>query len=119
MVWWEQNRELQIMKQLKHSNVVELKCSFYSKGEKVRTCALFLALFPWRAHYSSAQLRYKDLHACKSCAALPGPHSEAGRRHAQELHLRVRHVPQNMRRSVTVADAHTNAHTRDSLRRYI
>jgi hypothetical protein len=30
-----QNRELQIMKQLKHSNVVELKCSFYSKGEKV------------------------------------------------------------------------------------
>ena len=23
------------MKQLKHSNVVELKCSFYSKGEKV------------------------------------------------------------------------------------
>lgn len=32
-----QNRELQIMKQLKHSNVVELKCSFYSKGEKVRS----------------------------------------------------------------------------------
>ena len=27
------------MKQLKHSNVVELKCSFYSKGEKVRSCA--------------------------------------------------------------------------------
>jgi len=31
----KQNRELQIMKQLKHSNVVELKCNFYSKGEKV------------------------------------------------------------------------------------
>jgi len=30
-----QNRELQIMKQLKHTNVVELKNCFYSKGEKV------------------------------------------------------------------------------------
>lgn len=31
----EQNRELQIMKQLKHTNVVELKNCFYSKGDKV------------------------------------------------------------------------------------
>ena len=36
-----QNRELQIMKQLKHSNVCELKCSFYSKGEKVCVCLLY------------------------------------------------------------------------------
>ncbi len=33
-----QNRELQIMKQLKHTNVVELKNCFYSKGDKVRKC---------------------------------------------------------------------------------
>ena len=42
-----QNRELQIMKQLKHSNVVELKCSFYSKGEKVRCCAVLLFPQQW------------------------------------------------------------------------
>lgn len=38
-----QNRELQIMKQLKHTNVVELKDCFYSKGDKVRL-ALALAI---------------------------------------------------------------------------
>jgi len=38
------NRELQIMKQLKHSNVCELKCSFYSKGEKPEEVYLNLVL---------------------------------------------------------------------------
>jgi glycogen synthase kinase 3 beta len=38
------NRELQIMKQLKHSNVVELKCNFYSKGEKPDEVYLNLVL---------------------------------------------------------------------------
>lgn len=32
-----QNRELQIMKQLKHTNVVELKNCFYSKGDKAQS----------------------------------------------------------------------------------
>jgi hypothetical protein len=32
---YPQNRELQIMKELKHTNVVELKDCFYIKGEKV------------------------------------------------------------------------------------
>ena len=31
------------MKQLKHSNVVELKCNFYSKGEKVCFARVWLA----------------------------------------------------------------------------
>uniref|UniRef100_A0A6U2DU36 Protein kinase domain-containing protein n=2 Tax=Hemiselmis andersenii TaxID=464988 RepID=A0A6U2DU36_HEMAN len=38
------NRELQIMKQLKHTNVVELKNCFYSKGEKPDEVYLNLVL---------------------------------------------------------------------------
>ncbi len=35
MLRLSQNRELQIMKQLRHTNVCELKNCFYSKGDKV------------------------------------------------------------------------------------
>mmetsp|Transcript_13951 Transcript_13951/g.32403 ORF Transcript_13951/g.32403 Transcript_13951/m.32403 type:complete len:350 (+) Transcript_13951:143-1192(+) len=38
------NRELQIMKQLKHTNVVELKREFYSKGDKPEEIYLNLVL---------------------------------------------------------------------------
>jgi serine/threonine protein kinase len=34
-----QNRELQIMRIVRHPNIVELKAFYYSNGERVRTTA--------------------------------------------------------------------------------
>ena len=34
----EQNRELQIMRIVRHPNIVELKAFFYNNGERVRVC---------------------------------------------------------------------------------
>jgi len=33
---WLQNRELQIMRIVRHPNIVELKAFFYNNGERVR-----------------------------------------------------------------------------------
>ena len=89
------------------------------EGALLRCVAVSATVAQRRAHYSSVPLRHKALHACKSCEALPDPHSGAGHRRAQELHLRVRQGRQSKRRIERVADAHTDAHTRDSLRRSI
>ena len=51
-----QNRELQIMRQLEHENIVRLKFFFYSSGEKVSlsASATFLCTFLGRCHVSAS-----------------------------------------------------------------
>lgn len=36
MLTWLQNRELQIMRIVRHPNIVQLKAFYYSNGERVR-----------------------------------------------------------------------------------
>lgn len=38
-----QNRELQIMRIVRHPNIVELKAFFYNNGERVRVGCFFLS----------------------------------------------------------------------------
>lgn len=38
-----QNRELQIMRIVRHPNIVELKAFYYSNGERVRTSPVLLS----------------------------------------------------------------------------
>jgi glycogen synthase kinase 3 beta len=42
-----QNRELQIMRIVRHPNIVELKAFFYNNGERVRSCT-HAQLADWR-----------------------------------------------------------------------
>lgn len=41
-----QNRELQIMRIVRHPNIVELKAFYYSNGDRVSRLSLSWALFP-------------------------------------------------------------------------
>ena len=43
-----QNRELQIMRIVRHPNIVELKAFYYSNGERVST--LTRKAVPWHVH---------------------------------------------------------------------
>jgi len=90
-----QNRELQIMKQLRHSNVVELKSCFYTNGEKPEEVYLNLLLefvpetiYRIIRHYSRSARQIPSVLAKLymyqvRCAALRGSKMPAPETHEQ------------------------------------